>query len=214
MNPPAPAVRRASPEGAGRTARPRVKWVRLACSLAGRAALATLAGLLVWSQLPAVLPGWRTSVILTGSMGPQIRPGDVVLFAQRPAHTIKAGAVVLFPHPTRPDRLLSHRVHEVRRDGKIITAGDANARPDATPLDPRDVLGQGRLRVPWIGLPVVWWQRGERGGDPDEPGDAPERPDQPDQPERRGRQARRSRRWRPRRAGPPGSGRPWRAPSP
>ncbi|MFG2078382.1 signal peptidase I [Nonomuraea maritima] len=147
---PAPAARRGL-----------LRRVRAAGSPVARAVLATLTGLLIWSQAPALLPGWRTSVILTGSMAPQIMPGDVVLFERRPAHTLGPGAVVLFAHPHRPDQLLTHRIREVRPDGRIVTVGDANLRPDATPIGPDQVLGQGRLRVPWIGLPVVWWRQGE-----------------------------------------------------
>ncbi|NUW31995.1 signal peptidase I [Nonomuraea sp. SMC257] len=144
---------------------PRGSWLRgprTAAMLAARTVMATLSGLLIWSQAPALLPGWRSSVVVTGSMAPRIVPGDVVLFQERPAHAVRPGTVVLFRHPDHPERLLSHRVHEVREDGQVITAGDANARPDAAPVHPRDILGHGRLRVPWIGMPEVWWLRGER----------------------------------------------------
>ncbi|WP_214417000.1 signal peptidase I [Sphaerisporangium fuscum] len=133
--------------------------IQVAGSAAARATLGVLVGLLTWSQLPTLLPGWQATVILTGSMGPAIDPGDVVVYDHIPARTLVAGQVVLLRDPADPDRLLTHRVHRVLPDGRIVTAGDANPRPDSTASPARNILGIGRLRVPWIGMPVLWWRQ-------------------------------------------------------
>src|SRR5690606_15671141 len=54
------------------------RWVRHAVALCARSVLATVAGLLVWTVLPMAL-GWQPAVVLSGSMEPAIRTGDVVL---------------------------------------------------------------------------------------------------------------------------------------
>ncbi|MEV4109457.1 signal peptidase I [Nonomuraea sp. NPDC049695] len=133
--------------------------IRLIGFTAARAALGVLIGLLTWSQLPALLPAWQAAVILTGSMGPRIMPGDVVVYQHVPVHTLKPGQVVLVRDHSQPTQLLTHRVHKMLANGHILTSGDANLTPDSTSTPPEQVLGLGRIHVPWIGLPVLWWYR-------------------------------------------------------
>jgi hypothetical protein len=72
---------------------------------------------------------------------------------------------MVFVDPSRPNarRLLVHRVLNVRDDGTFTTAGDANRQWDTTPLARTGIVGQARLRVPWVGLPVLWWSRHDFG---------------------------------------------------
>lgn len=119
------------------------------------AALSVLVGLLVWTLLPVAL-GARATVVLSGSMAPALRPGDVVVATPVQAGDVQAGRVIWFTDPTRPGRTLLHRVAAVEPDGTVVTRGDANATDDAAPVPPDAVLGLPRLRVPAVGLPVLW----------------------------------------------------------
>ena len=79
-----------------------------------RAARAVVLGLLLCCLLP-VFFGWTTTVVLTGSMAPALRPGDVVIAAPVPAARIGAlapGAVVLVHDP-------AHIVTDQRRTGGV-----------------------------------------------------------------------------------------------
>lgn len=141
----APAARRA--RGALRTA----------AAVAATGALTVLASLGVWSVLPA-LAGWHVDVVMSGSMVPAIRPGDLVLSEPVDSSAMHPGQVALFEAPD--GRVLVHRVRAVTKDGTLTTRGDANPSDDLAPVDAGHVLGLARLRVPWIGLPVVWFTRG------------------------------------------------------
>ncbi|MDB5910413.1 MAG: Signal peptidase complex catalytic subunit [Massilia sp.] len=104
---------------------------------------------------------WRcrtSAVVISDSMRPRLKPGDVVL--DDPHRTPKAGQVILFHDPADARRIVVHRVREVRPDGSMVTAGDANASRDSTPVPKQFYIGLGRLRVPWVGLPVLWWSQG------------------------------------------------------
>lgn len=121
-----------------------------------RVAVLALAALAV---VPGLLPGWQSHVIVSGSMEPAIKPGDVVVAA--PATDLDVGAVVVFRDPLRPGRRVTHRIAEVRPDGALVTKGDANQSADSSRV-PRDHLeGAGRLLVPAIGLPAVWAREGD-----------------------------------------------------
>ncbi|MFC8191186.1 ice-binding family protein [Cellulomonas sp. NPDC057328] len=115
----------------------------------------------------AVLPlalGWHGSVVQTGSMEPRVRPGDVVLSTPLPADSpVPLGGVVEFrtSAPGGGERTVMHRVvGEGEERGQWVTAGDANADVDSSPLTRDDITGQARLLVRWVGLPSIWQRDG------------------------------------------------------
>ena len=112
--------------------------------------LCTAAAMAGWSLLP-VAAGWRPYVIVSGSMAPQIRPGDVVCVDPAALARLVRGQVVVVHDPVRPGRLLAHRVVEIRADGSLLTKGDANPVPDSTAVPAGAAVGVVRLVVPSIG---------------------------------------------------------------
>ncbi|WP_250032939.1 signal peptidase I [Paractinoplanes maris] len=145
--------------GSGRSlmqrARTRARWLLLDC----RDAFVTcLVGLLLVSVAPVVL-GWKSTVVVSGSMMPKIRPGDVISAAPSP-DKITAGTVVLVDDPAHPGELLLHRVVRLDDDGRMITKGDANQTADTTPVPMANLVGVPRMRIPWIGLPYLWIRQG------------------------------------------------------
>jgi signal peptidase len=79
------------------------------------------------------LLGYQTATMLTGSMAPQINPGDVVVTAPIPAASVRAGDVITYSIPVEDHRIETHRVTEVlAANGSIAvrTKGDANAGAD------------------------------------------------------------------------------------
>ncbi|MBT8241291.1 MAG: EAL domain-containing protein, partial [Acidimicrobiia bacterium] len=79
--------------------------------------------------------------------------GDVLLIDRDAGPTAVQRSVIVFE---RGDgEIVAHRVFSVEADG-FVTKGDANPTPDTSRVEPREVLGAGRLVVPVIGLPTVW----------------------------------------------------------
>ncbi|MCD4535497.1 signal peptidase I [Nocardioides sp. cx-169] len=104
---------------------------------------------------PHVL-GYRTSTMLTGSMEPDISPGDVVVTAPRPAADIKVGDVISYQIPIEDHRVETHRITEVDRaaDGTISirTKGDANPNVDPwTAVLEEDTVWEVQAVVPEVG---------------------------------------------------------------
>jgi signal peptidase len=124
------------------------------------AALASFACLVLWTLIPLIF-GWSSSVVLTGSMHPQIDPGDVVVCSPIKQAQIRVGSVIRFNDPAIQGRMLLHRVAAFDVNGSLRTKGDANERADSTPVPPASVVGLGRLRVPYVALPVIWWRNAE-----------------------------------------------------
>ncbi|MFL6161391.1 MAG: LamG-like jellyroll fold domain-containing protein [Jatrophihabitantaceae bacterium] len=149
------------PEATDRSGR-RSGWPALLASSAARAALMLLLGLLLASLIPAIA-GWHPSVVLTGSMQPLVRPGDVVVARPVHAEQFRPGQVLLVDDPDRPGRLRLHRLARTTDDGHLVLRGDANPAEDSSPVSPAAVHGVAALRVPGIGLPMLWARQGRYG---------------------------------------------------
>lgn len=132
-------------------------------SVGRRAVLAAAAGLILCSVAPAAF-GWTTAVVASGSMTPSVRTGDIVAaspVAPAEIRRIAPGTVVLVEDPAAQGKLLLHRLVDFTPDGRMITKGDANAVPDSMPVPPGNLRGRARLRIPALGLPMVWFQHGD-----------------------------------------------------
>jgi signal peptidase len=133
----------------------RLRYSDVGIFLAAVTVAAVLSGLLVWTVLPAVI-GWQPSVVMTGSMMPRIHPGDVVVTRPVDPATLRKKHVIRFVDPANPSRHLMHRISFIRSDGTLTTRGDANPTVDSTPVPTANVDGVAILRIPYVGLPVVW----------------------------------------------------------
>jgi hypothetical protein len=133
---------------------------RLILAVAARTVLLTVLLLALWSTVPAFL-GWHVTTVVSDSMAPAIRTGDVVAAMPSDADDVTPGRVLLVEDPDHDDRLRLHRVHRVEPDGSLRLRGDANPAADRTAVDPDAVLGIGVLRFPGVGLPSVWLRAGD-----------------------------------------------------
>jgi signal peptidase len=133
--------------------------VKLVFSALVMAGVTTMLSLFIWTVLPFVV-GWSPSVVVTGSMAPQIMPGDIVVAAPIKPQTLQIGYVVRFHDPAHVHPFVMHRIVKMNDDGTLVTRGDANQSEDSTPVPRENVVGVARLRVPMIGLPAVWLRNG------------------------------------------------------
>ncbi|MBP1240135.1 signal peptidase [Frigoribacterium sp. PvP120] len=134
-------------------------WSRIVVATVARGVIVALLGLAFWAAAPAVL-GWHPTTVVTGSMEPRIRVGDVVVSRPVPMDLVQTGHVLLADDPDQPGHLRLHRYAEALAGGMMVTKGDANPAVDSTPIGASAVHGVGFLRVPSVGLPVVWAREG------------------------------------------------------
>jgi signal peptidase I len=136
-------------------------WVWLVVVTLSRAYLIFLLTLAVVAVVPA-FGSWNSYVVKTGSMLPRIHPGDVVVASPLGSSApIPLGRVIAFTSVNRTDthghpEVIVHRVVSLSPTSGYRTAGDANANFDSDPLHRSQIVGEGRLLVPLIGLPLVW----------------------------------------------------------
>jgi signal peptidase len=103
---------------------------------------------------------YRTMTMLTGSMAPNIEPGDVVVSTPLDVQDVQVGMVITYHIPIDDHRVVTHRVIEVDHtaDGTVSvrTQGDANDAPDPwTAVLTGDTAYQMRAVVPEIGTVIT-----------------------------------------------------------
>ena len=100
--------------------------------------------------------GYRTLTMLTGSMAPQINPGDVTIDTPVATSDITPGMVITYHMPIAGHSLVTHRVVSVTREPggavTVQTKGDANAAKDPwTATLQGDTAYQVRAVIPELG---------------------------------------------------------------
>lgn len=97
--------------------------------------------------------GWRTEVVISGSMEPAIQTGSVVIVRPVDLSVIQQGDIVMFSSLDKKG-LTTHRVVKIEHETGLwfITKGDANNNPDITPVLPDQIVGIVTFNIPYLGL--------------------------------------------------------------
>jgi len=102
--------------------------------------------------------GWRTEIVLSGSMEPAIQTGSVVVSRPIAADDVREGDVIMFSSPDG-HTLTTHRVIDVEsgKDGlHVTTKGDANKGADINTVLPAQIVGIIVLSIPYLGYLVAF----------------------------------------------------------
>jgi len=108
--------------------------------------LAIVAWLLIWTAVPWAALGWQPRVVEV-AVGPDVQPGDVVLVDPSSSDALGTGMVVVTAGGTLD------RIRGQVAPGRWSTLGGGE-------IAGADVGGVGRLLVPAVASPVVWWRQG------------------------------------------------------
>lgn len=95
--------------------------------------------------------GFTPYAVLSGSMEPAYRVGDLVYVAHSDPQTIQMGDTIAFVSDSAL-QTITHRVAEVHADGNSFTTkGDANDSVDGAPVAAENVLGKVVFSLPKLG---------------------------------------------------------------
>ena len=96
--------------------------------------------------------GYQPMVVLSGSMEPALKTGDIVVVKKITPELIKEGDIITFQ--VAEDVIITHRVKEiVSTVGGVSfkTKGDANRIADGSLINGRQLLGSVIFRIPYGG---------------------------------------------------------------
>ncbi|MDR2702829.1 MAG: signal peptidase I [Cellulomonadaceae bacterium] len=100
------------------------------------------------------LLGAEPLTVLTGSMQPALRPGDIVVVQPTAVENLSVGDIITFQQISGDPTLTTHRIVNIVRDGnaviEVVTRGDANNTDDA-PLIPEQIVGRVVYSIPLLG---------------------------------------------------------------
>lgn len=105
--------------------------------------------IIIWFSLGVF--SFSPRVILTGSMQPGIKIGDVVIIHKIDGKDAKLGDIIMFP---MGDMKVTHRVIAIKEvNGKkyFTTKGDANPDPERDPVPEKNVKGKVVMVIPKMG---------------------------------------------------------------
>lgn len=105
-----------------------------------------LLAVVIVSSNSSVFFGYKSFVVLSGSMEPSIRIGDLVVVHQQ---------IEYLPHDvitfnSENGHIVTHRVVS-NNGGSIVTKGDANRTEDDGLIEPRSIIGRVVFSVPQAG---------------------------------------------------------------
>jgi signal peptidase len=94
--------------------------------------------------------------VLSGSMSPAIKTGDLIIDSQMhstaEARGLHVGQVITFRDPSAPSKVITHRIHAIETEGGAVTGyvtkGDANNAPDRVAVPPSNVIGVFDHKIP------------------------------------------------------------------
>jgi signal peptidase len=91
--------------------------------------------------------GYGITVVLSGSMQPELSVDDIVLIQAQESYSI--GDIIVYQDSTS---LVIHRIVNIC-NGEVITQGDANDIPD-NPITIADIKGKKIAKIPRLGVVV------------------------------------------------------------
>ncbi len=99
------------------------------------------------NQIPTYF-GYKPLTVLTNSMEPAIKAGDMIFVRAKQASAVKKGDIITFKLSEK--KLITHRVVSVTNEG-YLTKGDNNNVQDEWVVNPADVIGEVKLIIPYAG---------------------------------------------------------------
>jgi signal peptidase I len=105
------------------------------------------------------LVGGRSLTVLSGSMDPALKVGDIVIDRRVTPADVRVGDVITFSDPEGTDKLITHRVRQLRiadDTAHVVTKGDNTNAVERWEMPAGGSLGRVEYRVPLFGFLVFW----------------------------------------------------------
>lgn len=104
--------------------------------------------------------GFRAYQVLSGSMSPALKVGDLVVVKATPPEEIQKGDIITYYPNSSSATTVTHRVIGTFLDGNSVvleTQGDATSQPDPK-IYGQSVIGVVAFHIPYLGGAIGWIQ--------------------------------------------------------
>jgi len=139
------------PDGTGKQKEDQMKRVKTLINWAFSILMASLI-LFAVSMLIFTILGWKFNPVVSGSMDPLIKTGDVVATQQVDPANVKVGDIITYYSP-QIGKVVVHRVIEKQEGEQLnfVTKGDANESADPYLVPSENVLSKVGFHIPCLG---------------------------------------------------------------
>lgn len=128
--------------------------LRKICNILTTVVILILAVFAIILIAPRLL-GCQTMAVLSGSMEPGIPVGSIVITKEADPASIEIGDVITYR--LSGNTMVTHRVVDNDNSaGQLITKGDANETPDASPVAYSDMVGKVAMHFPLLGYLSIY----------------------------------------------------------
>lgn len=96
--------------------------------------------------------GYIPMTVVTGSMKPELNPGDLIVVKEINLNSINCNDIITFRF--NDNRIITHRAVEILNDSgelKIRTKGDANDEADNWQVSQKNIIGKVSFKMPLFG---------------------------------------------------------------
>ena len=114
-------------------------------------------------RVPSLFGAGSPMIVLTDSMDPTIKSGDLIIVKTVKTEDLTEGDIVSFFDPESKNRsVVTHRIKEVVKleNGKteFVTRGDNNDTDDKLPVPEGNIVGLYKFRIPKMGKVAMFMQ--------------------------------------------------------
>ena len=100
--------------------------------------------------------GYQLYIVLSDSMTPEFKAGDLIITRQVDVSTLDVGDIITFRSidPVSFNEVITHQIVDttiIDNNVAFITQGVNNTSQDLFPVLPSAILGEVRFSVPWLG---------------------------------------------------------------
>lgn len=99
--------------------------------------------------------GYKTFVIISGSMEPNLNIGDIAVVKSVDKEELKVEDVISY---REGNAIVTHRITEITEDGLYKTKGDANNAEDVSPVKFENIEGKFSFKISKLGYLIIFIQ--------------------------------------------------------
>lgn len=99
--------------------------------------------------------GYKTFVIISGSMIPTLNIGDIAVVKNLDKNDVKIGDVISY---REGNAVITHRVTSITEDGQYKTKGDANNKEDINNVPVENIEGVFSFKISKLGYLILFIQ--------------------------------------------------------
>lgn len=116
----------------------------------------TLIKVFIYKEKTPGILGWKTFIVLSGSMEPEFYAGDIIVVKEMKNEKLKKGDIIAFQDN---ETIVTHRIIDIiknENEEKYVTKGDNNNTEDSKYVFQEEIEGIYKFKISKIGKIILF----------------------------------------------------------